>query len=393
MEKIFIIAAFVFIVITLVVLDRDMSVLKKKEYHDLVIKNSTFMRGADWLFNSFFEWRRWRKILFVSLIVIVLAAAIGYIYISQALPKATAVPEITINHNDTVLLARGKYLVHHVAICVDCHSPRDPSHYSWPIVEGQEGAGGPFLSKKAGFAFPGESFTPNITPFNLGNWSDGEIYRLLTTGIRKDGTSVYHAMPFEAFAKADPEDLKAIIAYIRTLNPIQNEPLGKTEIDFVERMYSKTIPRKAEPVLLSSLKTPAEKGKYLVTMALCDDCHTPKKFGDAFDSTLAYSGRIEFPMPTGGFVHSANLTPDESGLSEWTEDAFVNRFKSFRDSSAIYKVEPNSLNSIMPWFAYRYMNDDDLRNIYAYLRTVNPVYNPVVKFTHESLKTKEKRRR
>ena len=391
MEKYFLIGIIVFVIILLLILDNDLSVLKEKKYHDKVVEHSRFMRGVDWLFNSFFEWRRWKKIIPVSLLVIIVLTGLAYAYITFALPKVPAVPAISINHKDSTLLARGQYLAEHVAICTDCHSPRDVNFFSWPVIEEQKGAGGPFLSKKAGNDFPGESFTPNITPRNLGTWSDGEIYRLLTTGIRKDGSTVYHAMPFEAFAKADPQDLKAIIAYIRTLKPIENKPAGITKIDLVQSLYSRTITRKPEPVLLSSLKTAVDSGRYLVNIASCNDCHTPKKWNDAFNTDLALSGGIEFPMPTGGFVHSANLTPDESGLMNWSEEAFVNRFKSMNDSGAIFKVTPNKLNSLMPWSAYRNMKDEDLKAIYAYLRTLKPIYNPVVKFTAVSLKEKKQK--
>ena len=91
-------------------------------------------------------------------------------------------------------------------------------------------------------------------------------------------------------------------------------------------------------------------------------------------------------MPTGGFVHSANLTPDESGLGTWTEATFINKFKSYRDSVVIYKIEPNSFNSLMAWSTYDYMTDKDLNAIYAYLKSIKLVYNLVIKFTRKSLR-------
>jgi hypothetical protein len=212
---------------------------------------------------------------------------------------------------------------------------------------------------------------------------------LLTTGIDKEGKTINHAMPFQNFSKADPGDIKAMIAYLRTLAPVANKPAGITKINFFHSLYNRTISRNVKPQYLKDLKTGIDSGRYLVTIASCNDCHTPKKWLEINDNKRILSGGLEFPLPTGGFVHSANLTPDESGLGAWTAETFVNKFKSYRDSGAIYKVDANSPNSLMPWSSYRYMKDNDLRAIYAYLKSIKPVYNPVVMFTRHSLKTKK----
>jgi mono/diheme cytochrome c family protein len=375
----------IIIIAAFITIDNDLRFLKQKQFHS-AIEHSRFMRLMDIIFNKFFRWRLWKKILPVSGLVVLFLVGVIYFYVRYALPKIPPVPDIVINYHDAALLKRGEYLTEHVAICVDCHSPRDVNYFSWPIVKGQKGAGGPFLSQKSGFTFPGESFASNITPANLGSWSDSELYRLLTTGIDKDGKTINHVMPFQNFAQADPTDIKAIIAYVRTLKPISNKPAGTTRINFLHSLYNRTIPRKADPIYLSELKTSIDSGHYLVTIASCNDCHTPKKWLEINDDSKRLSGGIEYPLPTGGFVHSANLTPDESGLGTWTEAAFINKFKTYRDTGAIYKTAPNALNSLMPWSTYAYMTDNDLHAIYAYLKSIKPVYNPVVKFTRQSLK-------
>jgi len=372
------------VIAAFITIDNDLRILKQKQFHS-AIEHSRFMRLMDVIFNEFFEWRVWKKILPVILLVGVFFTGGTYLYIRYTLPKIPPVENIVIDYNDTALLKRGEYLVEHVAICVDCHSPRDITYFSWPIVPGQKGAGGPFLSQKLGYTFPGESFTPNITPAHLGSWTDGELYRVLTTGIDRHGRTINHAMPFKNFAQADPTDIKAMIAYIRTLTPIKNKKAGTTTINFFHSLYNRTIPRDVKPIYLAKLKTAIDSGHYLVTIASCNDCHTPKKWLEINDNSRMLSGGIEFPLPTGGFVHSANLTPDESGLEAWTEAAFINKFKSYRDSGAIYKTTPNAFNSLMPWSTYRYMTDHDLHTIYAYLRSIKPVYNPVVKFTKQSV--------
>jgi hypothetical protein len=95
---------------------------------------------------------------------------------------------------------------------------------------------------------------------------------------------------------------------------------------------------------------------------------------------LAYAGGREFQMGN-GVVRSANITPDaETGLGNWTEDTFIARFKAYTDSVNVGKLAPNQVNTIMPWAMYGGMDTTDLRAIYAYLKTIQPVKNKVEHF-------------
>ena len=86
-------------------------------------------------------------------------------------------------------IERGKYLANHVLVCVDCHSKRDWSKYSGPVVPGTEGMGGETFDQKLGL--PGSYTATNITPYSLGMWSDGEIYRSVTSGVGKDEHTIF----------------------------------------------------------------------------------------------------------------------------------------------------------------------------------------------------------
>jgi hypothetical protein len=84
---------------------------------------------------------------------------------------------------------------------------------------------------------------------------------------------------------------------------------------------------------------------------------------------LAFAGGAEFdgPLPT---VVSANITPDPSGISYYDEDLFVQALRTG-------KVRARELSAVMPWTVYRNMTDEDLKAMFAYLRTLKPIHHRV----------------
>ena len=145
------------------------------------------------------------------------------------------------------------------------------------------------------------------------------------------------------------------------------------------------------------------RGGYLVTIGGCNDCHTPKimtAHGLDFDSTRLLSGHpANEPAPkvldldrvktgevlvfNGGFTSgagpwgtsfSANLTPDDTGTGNWTFDQFK---KAIREGKSKGMDGTRPLLPPMPWFNYAKMSDDDLRAVFAYLRSLPPINNAV----------------
>jgi mono/diheme cytochrome c family protein len=314
------------------------------------------------------------KIAGYGLIGLLTIIAAGVIYMQYAFPNVDAAPAITIRSTPE-LVARGEYLANHVAVCIDCHSTRDWSRFAGPLVPGTHGKGGDRFDQTMGF--PGVFYAKNITSdkeTGIGNWTDGDIYRAITSGVTKDGDPIFPMMPYNAYSQMSEQDVHAIIAYVRTLEPIKNE-VPKSEPDFPFNLILRTMPIKATANTKPILEDRVSKGKYLFTVAACTDCHSPDK-----EKYLA--GGAEFNLPF-GTIRSANISPDkETGIGSWTEDAFVNRFKQNLDPAlAERKVGPKDFNSIMPWKMYAGMDEEDLRAIYQYLRTVTPQKNKVVKFT------------
>lgn len=300
------------------------------------------------------------------------------VYVKVALPNVGAPPEIKVDMTSENI-ERGKYLANHVMLCMDCHSTRDWSLLSGPMVPGTEGKGGETFDQKLGF--PGKYIAPNITPFALQNWTDGEILRAITSGVSKDGRALFSVMPYHNYGKIDRKDIEAVIAYLRTLDPIEN----KTEIsssDFPMNFIINTIPQKPSFSNIPERSDKVNYGKYLVTAAGCMDCHTKQDKGKFVGEFFA--GGFEFKLPDGSIVTSSNITPDKTtGIGNWTTEQFINRFKMYLDSSyVIPKVNPGEFQTTMPWTMYAGMKNEDLEAIFAYLQSLKPVKNKVEKFSH-----------
>ena len=297
-------------------------------------------------------------------------------YIALATPKSKPAADI---HVEATLerLERGRYLFHHVADCAGCHSPRDPAKFAMTPDPGKTGAGFAFPVE---LGFPGTIVAPNITPdpdTGIGRWTDGEKIRAIREGISKDGRALFAFMPFQHFAKMDDEDIYALVAYLNSLPPVRNG-LPRTKLNFPVNILARFEPAPVRgPVHAPPASGRVRYGEFLARMA-CLERHSELKNGKPLPGR-EFAGGHEFAV--GQFVaRSANLTPDEeTGIGTWSEERFVRKFRDYGGLS--YETAPRSVQAnftVMPWFGFSQMKEDDLRAIYAYLRSLEPVYNPVV---------------
>jgi len=153
-------------------------------------------------------------------------------------------------------------------------------------------------------------------------------------------------------------------------------------------------PQAAAPAPVS----PVERGKYLVSTSACHDCHTPTKMGPngpepdmarmlsghpedvkidkapKLDGRWMAAGSDTFTAWAGpwGISYTANLTPDPSGLGAWTEDMFIKAIRTGKHMGVSRDILPP-----MPWPVYKNFTDDDLKAIFAYLKSIPPVRNHV----------------
>lgn len=324
--------------------------------------------------------KKFWKVTKIALLVIVLSITALLCYVKFALPNVGPAEDIKVEATPE-RIERGRYLANSVTVCMDCHSTRDWNKFSGPLVPGTLGKGGEEFNQK--FGFPGQFFAKNITPAGIGNWTDGEVLRAVTSGVTKDGNAIFPVMPHAAYGRMDKEDVLSIIAYLRSLPAIAHEVPASVP-DFPMNFIINTIPKKAE---FSKRPDPSDQlayGAYLFNAAACGDCHTKQDKGQPI-AGMELAGGFEFPLFTGGIVRSANITPDpETGIGTWTEQQFVDRFKVFADSSYVPPtIGKGEFNTVMPWMMYAQMTNEDLKAIYAYLKTVKPIKNQVQRFSKE----------
>ena len=178
------------------------------------------------------------KIFVFIVIGLIIVAGASLTYVTVALPDLGDAPDLKVEITPQ-RLERGKYLVNNVIPCLDCHSTRDFSKFSGPIDTNTLGSGGEKFDKNIGL--PGEYYAPNITPYHLKDWTDGEILRAITTGVSKDGHALFPIMPYQYFGKMDIEDIYSIIVYIRTL-PVKETQSLVSKSDFPMNFIINTIP-------------------------------------------------------------------------------------------------------------------------------------------------------
>ena len=297
-------------------------------------------------------------------------------YFSSCKGKKTETSASQPNDTLTQLVARGEYLANHVAVCIDCHSIRDTGHFSMPIVPGTEGGGAAFAFSKAE-AVPGEVTPPNITPAALKDWSDEELIRAITRGINKKGDTIFPIMPYHSYSKMAKKDILAIVAYIRSLKPVEHTtPARKMEVPM--SIFGPLPEVNLDKNDVPDTTNKVAYGAYLTIAAACADCHTPMGPRGP-DFSRVFSGGTVFDNPVFK-VAVANITPDSTtGIGTWTEEMFVNKFKT-NASAEMLQTRPGRQNTFMPWSMYGKMRDYDLKAIYAFLRTVKPITNKVEKF-------------
>ena len=195
------------------------------------------------------------------------------------------------------------------------------------------------------------------------------LARAVREGVGHDGRALFGIMPFTHYQNMPDEDLASIVVYLRTLPPVKN-PVPKTEIIFPVKYIMRNDPQPiTEAVASPDVSDPVKRGRFLVNLIGCTDCHTPVDKHHVLIPGLEFSGGQVLQAPW-GTVASANLTPDSSGIPYYDQATFI---KAMRSGA----VGARELNKTMPWSVLDNMTDEDLAGIFAYLKTLKPVHHRV----------------
>jgi hypothetical protein len=217
---------------------------------------------------------------------------------------------------------------------------------------------------------PGRVVAPNLTPdpeTGAGNWTDDQLARAIREGIGHDGRALFPMMPYPRYRRMSDEDVASLIVYLRSLRPVHNVLPG-TEILFPVKYLIRSVPEPVSGPIAAGATDLVSYGAYLVNLAGCIDCHTVQIKGKPI-AGMEFAGGAPFPGPWGSPA-SANITPDASGIGYYDEGLFLQVMHTGT-------VKARKLNPIMPVMVYGNLNDDDLKAMFAFLRTIKSVKHRV----------------
>lgn len=294
---------------------------------------------------------RWAGIVLGGLLaLVVVAATVLYVISSTRINKhydiqveAVAIP------SDEAAIARGRHIAEAISVCQGCHGEN---------LEGQVLDDEPMIVTIA---------APNLTTGEGGVGStltDADLVRAIRHGVGPDGRPlmIMHSDIFHSFSE---QDLAAVIAYVRSVPPVDNQipatggklvgrimmPLGVFDSDVMPLFPAEVIDQDAPFETAPPQGVTAEYGGYLTAIALCKMCHGPDLTGGPpIDPVSPAAPNIQAHAAAGG----------------WTEQQFLDTIRTGQTPSG------RSLNpDAMPWEFYAKMTDEELQAIYLYLASLS----------------------
>jgi cytochrome c553 len=261
-------------------------------------------------------------------------------------------------------LERGRYLVTSAQTpCMLCHSPLDTSGGELKVKEGMVLAGRNWEPDGAPFVT-----APNLTPdpeTGAGSWTDDQLARAIREGIGHDGRTLFPIMPYTRYRNMSDEDLASIVVFLRSVPPIRN-PLPTSNVPFPLSRLINSAPQPVDGPVTPDLATPEKRGRYITELAVCADCHTPADDKGNVVAGMDFAGGRTMKYGDWPSVASANITPGVNGIPYYTEDLFVEAIRTG-------KVRSRALNGMMPTRYFRNFTDQDLKDVFAYLKSLKPV--------------------
>lgn len=248
-------------------------------------------------------------------------------------------------------VARGEYLVQTIMGCGNCHTPIGPAG-----LDMEKDLAGRLVEDVDAFT----AIAPNITPASrIADWTDAELAKAIREGIRPDGTIIGPPMPFAAYRAISDDDLAAVVAYLRTVPAVENDPGTST--------YNIPLPPAYGPPVQSvSAPEPGETveyGAYLTALGHCMECHSPMTpTGPDWGAGFARGG-FEFHGPWGVSV-SPNLTNHADGLADYTDEEIAQMITAGTRPDGTAMLPP------MPYAYFAGMTAQDVEALVFYLRSI-----------------------
>jgi len=273
---------------------------------------------------------------------------------------------------------RGKYIVDTVAVCQDCHTPRDEA--GAPIAEQYLAGAECFVRLENGSCLNSRNLTNHET--GLLNRTDEEIERMIRDGIRPAATGdepLSPVMPYYVFHNMSEGDMNAVVAYLRTVPGVEHAiPRSGPEFE---------VPAAANPLDTSRIPMPMEgyadtaaalRGRYLAGEAgVCLECHTRHVMGDpnVLDYGGIFAGGEQFPIGLPVVPVSSNLTSDtETGLGAWSIEDIVEVLSNGTDTDGDGICPPMPAGPMGP---YVNLKPEDALDIAHYIKSLPPISNAI----------------
>lgn len=288
-------------------------------------------------------WGR-RVVLGVVCLVGLLLLAVAGVYGTSEwrLRQSRAIPpQDLLIPDDSVTIERGRHLVTAITKCTECHGEG---------LGGQTMDLGPLGKLTASNLTSGKG---GVAPKN-----DGEWVRAIRHGVRPDGRPLIF-MPAMVFAHLDAADLAAIIAYVKSVPPVDHA-LPQSRLGPIGRLLIVTKPERLLPATgidhaapIPTVTPPSltpEYGRYLAITGGCTYCH-----GDNLKGGLR-EGPPGTPL-------SADLTPT-GPTANWSQTDFATALRTGQ------RPDGTIINPFMPWRSTRLMTDEEIQAVWAYLRTL-----------------------
>lgn len=312
---------------------------------------------------------KWAAYTFGGIVLVLLSAGAWLFASADFDYPETSYPEVTAS-TDSAVIAHGEYIVNAVAHCSACHAPADAvKNFTLDFSSPLEGG---YVWE---IPFFGTYTAANLTshPNALGRYEDREVARVIRAAIGTDG-KLAPMMRFGVGPMAD-EDLVAVVSYIRTQPPVEADRTRPQYGVLAKLLSARFGPREdPAPPYVPAGEASVERGRYLVLgPANCSGCHTPLDPMAGFAPVGPPVSGAFAPEPDATDpdfeIAAPNLTPHPTTghITNWSEDAFVARFQGGR----VLRGSP------MPWENFQRMTEADVRSVYRFLRSLDPVEHDV----------------